>query len=110
MANTDTQNLSTKVDHQLLQRCQSKRCQFHKQHPIPHDHSCLHQQNGESLPAHPAAEGGSAEGGEEVDIGGEERPMDRKMMESCDYLIPNESELKRLVRCFGYSLEDGDAD
>jgi sugar/nucleoside kinase (ribokinase family)/sugar phosphate isomerase/epimerase len=31
------------------------------------------------------------------DVGGEDRPMDREMMDGCDYLVPNESELKRLV-------------
>jgi sugar/nucleoside kinase (ribokinase family)/sugar phosphate isomerase/epimerase len=31
------------------------------------------------------------------DVGGEDRPMSREMLEHCDYLIPNESELKRLV-------------
>ena len=43
------------------------------------------------------------------DIGGEERPMDREMMEACDYLIPNESELLRLVRSFEGSCDTGDA-
>jgi sugar/nucleoside kinase (ribokinase family)/sugar phosphate isomerase/epimerase len=32
------------------------------------------------------------------DVGGEDRIMDRDMMELCHYLIPNESELQRLVR------------
>lgn len=35
------------------------------------------------------------------DVGGEDRPMSREMMELCDYLIPNESELKRLVHSLG---------
>lgn len=36
------------------------------------------------------------------DIGGSDRPMDRTHMECCDYLIPNETELKRLVVSCGY--------
>mmetsp|Transcript_13229 Transcript_13229/g.18729 ORF Transcript_13229/g.18729 Transcript_13229/m.18729 type:complete len:722 (-) Transcript_13229:1969-4134(-) len=35
------------------------------------------------------------------DIGGEDRPMDREMMQLCDYIIPNETELDRLVQSFG---------
>ena len=31
------------------------------------------------------------------DIGGEDRPMTTEMMSLCDYLIPNETELKRLL-------------
>ncbi|KAL7569888.1 hypothetical protein ACA910_008555 [Epithemia clementina (nom. ined.)] len=36
------------------------------------------------------------------DIGGCDRPMDRAHMECCDFLIPNETELKRLVVSCGY--------
>ena len=36
------------------------------------------------------------------DIGGSDRPMDRAHMECCDFLVPNESELKRLVVSCGY--------
>jgi sugar/nucleoside kinase (ribokinase family)/sugar phosphate isomerase/epimerase len=32
------------------------------------------------------------------DVGGEDRVMDRKLIEICDYLIPNETEIQRLVR------------
>lgn len=32
------------------------------------------------------------------DIGGEERPMSKEMLSLCDYIMPNESELLRLVR------------
>lgn len=31
------------------------------------------------------------------DVGGEDRPISREMLELCDYIVPNESELKRLV-------------
>ena len=31
------------------------------------------------------------------DVGGSDRPMDRAHMENCDFLIPNETELQRLV-------------
>jgi len=31
------------------------------------------------------------------DIGGEDRPISKEMLELCDYIVPNESELKRLV-------------
>ena len=32
------------------------------------------------------------------DIGGEDRPMSTEMLELCDFIVPNESELKRLVK------------
>jgi sugar/nucleoside kinase (ribokinase family)/sugar phosphate isomerase/epimerase len=32
------------------------------------------------------------------DVGGEDRPISREMLKLCDYLVPNESELKRLVQ------------
>lgn len=35
------------------------------------------------------------------DAGGEDRPISEEMLQCCDYLIPNESELKRLVDSFG---------
>jgi len=34
------------------------------------------------------------------DIGGEERPMTQEMLSLCDYIIPNHSELIRLVKSF----------
>lgn len=42
------------------------------------------------------------------DVGGEDRPMSREMMQLCDYLIPNESELKRLVHSLGETTIDDD--
>jgi len=36
------------------------------------------------------------------DIGGSDRPMAKEHMECCDFLIPNETELRRLVLSFGY--------
>lgn len=33
-----------------------------------------------------------------LDVGGEDRHMDRELLQSCDYLIPNETELERLAR------------
>ena len=38
------------------------------------------------------------------DVGGEDRPMSRHMLELCDYLVPNESELKRLVLSLGETI------
>jgi len=35
-----------------------------------------------------------------LDAGGEDRKMDRELLECCDYLIPNESELERLSSSF----------
>ena len=32
------------------------------------------------------------------DVGGEDRPISRDMLECCDFLVPNESELERLVK------------
>jgi sugar/nucleoside kinase (ribokinase family)/sugar phosphate isomerase/epimerase len=32
------------------------------------------------------------------DVGGEDRPMTREMLELCDYVVPNESELQRLIQ------------
>jgi sugar/nucleoside kinase (ribokinase family)/sugar phosphate isomerase/epimerase len=32
------------------------------------------------------------------DVGGEDRPISKEMLELCDYIVPNESELKRLVK------------
>lgn len=42
------------------------------------------------------------------DIGGEERPMTKEMLSLCDYIMPNESELRRLCQSF-MSEEDFDA-
>lgn len=42
------------------------------------------------------------------DIGGEERDMSREMMENCDYLIPNESEFKRLCKSFADTGQNDD--
>ena len=42
------------------------------------------------------------------DIGGEDRSMTKEMMELCDYIMPNESELLRLVQTF-VSEEEFDA-
>jgi sugar/nucleoside kinase (ribokinase family)/sugar phosphate isomerase/epimerase len=41
------------------------------------------------------------------DVGGEDRPISRHMLKLCDYLVPNESELKRLVMSLGETTEDG---
>jgi ribokinase len=35
------------------------------------------------------------------DVGGEDRPISSELLQCCDYLIPNESELKRLVESSG---------
>jgi ribokinase len=35
------------------------------------------------------------------DAGGEDRPISSEMLQYCDYLIPNESELIRLIKSFG---------
>jgi ribokinase len=40
------------------------------------------------------------------DVGGQERPISRQMLELCDYLVPNESELNRLVSSFSERLPD----
>eukprot|EP00980_Cylindrotheca_fusiformis_P024170 scaffold11589_cov117-Cylindrotheca_fusiformis.AAC.4 len=34
------------------------------------------------------------------DAGGEDRPISKEMLQCCDYLVPNESELKRLAESF----------
>jgi len=39
------------------------------------------------------------------DVGGEDRPMSREMLEICDFLTPNASELQRLVSQFDQSFE-----
>lgn len=41
------------------------------------------------------------------DVGGEDRPISRLMLKLCDYLVPNESELKRLVLSLGERTDDG---
>jgi len=38
------------------------------------------------------------------DVGGEDRPMDAEHLKCCDYLIPNESEIRRLVKSFGHDF------
>ena len=38
------------------------------------------------------------------DVGGEDRPISKEMLELCDYIIPNESELKRLVKSTSVSV------
>jgi len=43
------------------------------------------------------------------DIGGEDRTMSREMMEACDYLIPNESELLRLAQSFQHDTATADS-
>lgn len=43
------------------------------------------------------------------DVGGEDRPISREMLELCDYVIPNESELFRLVQSLGERTTDEDA-
>jgi ribokinase len=40
------------------------------------------------------------------DVGGEDRPIDPSHLRCCDYLIPNESELKRLVLSLGGDVSD----
>lgn len=35
------------------------------------------------------------------DVGGEDRPITRDMLQVCDYLMPNESELRRLLKSLG---------
>lgn len=44
------------------------------------------------------------------DAGGEDRPISSQMLQSCDYLIPNESELKRLVESSGENIEISEED
>jgi sugar/nucleoside kinase (ribokinase family)/sugar phosphate isomerase/epimerase len=45
-----------------------------------------------------------------MDVGGEDRPISEPMLRLCDYLVPNESELKRLVQssCGTTSLDSDD--
>ena len=40
-----------------------------------------------------------------LDVGGEDRHMDRELLQCCDYLIPNETELERLA---GHYTDDND--
>mmetsp|Transcript_25300 Transcript_25300/g.39715 ORF Transcript_25300/g.39715 Transcript_25300/m.39715 type:complete len:762 (+) Transcript_25300:90-2375(+) len=40
-----------------------------------------------------------------LDVGGEDRHMDRELLQCCDYLIPNETELERLA---GHYTNDND--
>ena len=45
------------------------------------------------------------------DVGGEDRPMSSEHMQNCDYLVPNESELCRLVASLeGKSMTEVDTD
>lgn len=44
------------------------------------------------------------------DLGGEDRPMDAATLSLCDYLIPNASELKRLLRSLGEDAPIGEDD
>lgn len=45
-----------------------------------------------------------------LDVGGEDRHMDRELLQCCDYLIPNETELERLASHYDddEQLEDND--
>ena len=45
-----------------------------------------------------------------LDVGGEDRPMTRDLLECCDYLIPNETELDRLAKSFDDTHYDDDND
>ncbi len=38
------------------------------------------------------------------DVGGEDRPISEEMLQLCDYIVPNESELKRLVKSSAPSI------
>lgn len=40
------------------------------------------------------------------DIGGEDRPIDSAMLKCCDYVMPNESELCRLIKSLGEEVPD----
>ncbi len=42
------------------------------------------------------------------DVGGEDRSISKEMLELCDYIVPNESELKRLVKSSSPSPEKHD--
>jgi ribokinase len=42
------------------------------------------------------------------DIGGEDRPIDSKTLECCNYIAPNESELHRLVATFNSDIDELD--
>ena len=35
-----------------------------------------------------------------VDVGGEDRPMDTELLQCCDFLVPNETELERLAKSY----------
>lgn len=35
-----------------------------------------------------------------MDVGGEDRTMERELLECCDYLVPNETELERLAKSY----------
>jgi ribokinase len=42
------------------------------------------------------------------DVGGEDRPISSEMLRLCDYVVPNESELKRLIESSGPKLDSGE--
>jgi ribokinase len=44
------------------------------------------------------------------DVGGEDRPISSEMLGYCDYIVPNESELKRLVHGMGMMIPTEDSD
>jgi xylose isomerase len=41
-----------------------------------------------------------------LDVGGEDRIMERELLECCDYLIPNETELERLAKSYQDDFEE----
>eukprot|EP00571_Detonula_confervacea_P011125 CAMPEP_0172306676 /NCGR_PEP_ID=MMETSP1058-20130122/7699_1 /TAXON_ID=83371 /ORGANISM="Detonula confervacea, Strain CCMP 353" /LENGTH=1154 /DNA_ID=CAMNT_0013018641 /DNA_START=135 /DNA_END=3599 /DNA_ORIENTATION=- len=43
-----------------------------------------------------------------LDVGGEDRSMDRELLECCDFLVPNETELKRLAGSYQDTNEEDD--
>ena len=43
-----------------------------------------------------------------MDVGGEDRSMGRDLLECCDYLVPNETELERLANSFQDEPHDAD--
>ena len=45
-----------------------------------------------------------------LDVGGEHRKMDRELLECCDYLVPNETELERLAKSFQDDISDDEYD
>jgi len=45
-----------------------------------------------------------------VDVGGEDRTMERDLLECCDYLVPNETELDRLAKSYQDDVVGDDQD